>query len=135
MEEKQKVKKDLDKKFQKVFDTPEGFNFFVMIHDFIEYIESTLESSGVISSNAIFNQRMQISKKYFQLKRIYWALEDINTVQPDDVDLGHERYMAILDLNKIKNKEVSDNNYFWKKRELYRKITDEVYKSLSLDLA
>jgi len=37
------------------------------------------------------------------------------------------------ELNRIKNKDVSESNSFWKKRELFRKLTGEIYERLSPD--
>jgi len=129
---KKKAKKDLEKKFQKISDTPEGFNFFVAIHDFIKHIESSEVLSSAVSSSARIERKTEIAKKYKQLKKVYRAFEDVNA--DTDIDLGHERYMAILDLNKIKDKKISEMNSFWKKRDLYRKITGEVYEALVLNL-
>lgn len=124
-----KVKSDLDEKFQKILKTPASFNFFVAIHDFIEYIELNPSLSKGLSSHIKSNKELRIPIKYGHLKRIYQGVKDVNI--KSNVDLGHERYMVIVELNKIKNKDVSESNSFWKKRELFRKLTGEIYEILS----
>ncbi|MBU1091380.1 hypothetical protein KKA27_00735 [Patescibacteria group bacterium] len=130
-----KAKIGLDEKFQKILKTPASFAFFVAIHDFIKHIESNRCLSDDLSSciKKTTNQELRISGKYDHLKRIYQGLED--TKAKPDVDLGHERYMALIELNKIRNKDVSENNSFWKKRELFRKLTGEIYEILCPNLA
>jgi len=128
-----KVKTDLDKKFQKVLKTPAGFDFFVAIHDFIEHIESNSSLSNGLSPRLKPNREQNIPNKYNHLKQIYQGLEDVNG-QPG-VDLGHARCMVLVDLNKIKNKDISESNSFWKKRELFRKLTEEIYERLIPDYA
>lgn len=127
-QEQEKIKNDLDKKFQKVLKTPEGFDFFMAIHDFIGHIESNSSLSGVLSSRVKSNRELKIPGKYGYLKQIYQGIEDVHG--KTGVDLGHTRYMTLIELNKIKNKNVSENNPFWKKRELSRKLTGEIYKRL-----
>ena len=127
----EKVKIGLDKKFQKILKTPASFDFFVAIHDFIKHIESNAALSAVVLSSVKANQELNIPAKYTNLKRIYQGLED--TKNKSSVDLGHTRYAVILELNKIQNKDVSDSNSFWKKRELFRKLAGEIYKRLSPD--
>ncbi len=124
-----KIKSDLDKKFQKVIKTPAGFGFFVAIHDFIEHIELNISLSNNLSSRIKPNQGQDISGKYNRLKQIYQGFEDV--YDKPGVDLGHARYMMRTELNEIKNKEVSGDNSFWKKRELFRKLTGEIYEKLS----
>jgi hypothetical protein len=126
-----KVQSDLDKKFQKVLKTPAGFDFFLAIHDFVEHIESNSALSSGLSPRLKPNREQNIPNKYNHLKQIYQGLEDVNG-QPG-VDLGHVRCMVLVDLNRIKNKDVSENNAFWKKRELFRKLTEEIYSRLSPD--
>lgn len=123
------AKKILDKKFQKVSKTPAGFDFFVAIHYFVEHIEMNPSLFKNLSSFMKSNQELRISGKYDHLKKIYQGIKDINT--KSKADLGHERYMTLMDLNKIKNKDVSESNLFWKKREIFRKITVEIYEILS----
>ncbi len=117
-----KAKIDLDKKFKNVLKTPASFDFFVAIRDFVKVIE--LNKGGVKISKDI-----SISKKYEYLKRIYQGLEDIDN--SSNVDLGHDRYAVILELNRIRNEDVSESNSFWKRRELFRKLVGEIYERLS----
>lgn len=124
-----KVKANLDKKFQKVLKTPAGFDFFVAIHDFIEYIELNSSLSDSLSSRVKSNRELNIPGKYSYLKQIYQGLEDTDV--KSDVDLGHARYAVLLELNRIRNKDVSESNSFWKKRELSRKLTGEIYNRLN----
>ena len=126
-----KVKSGLDKKFQKVLKTPASFDFFVAIHDFIEHIELNPSLSDVLSRRVKSNLELNIPKKYDYLKQIYQGLEDANS--KSNVDMGHTRYSVILELNRIRNKDFSESNSFWKKRELFRKLTGEIYKRLNPD--
>jgi len=129
----EKAKSDLDKKFQKVLKTPASFDFFVAIHDFIEHIELNSSLLGSLSSRIKSNRELNIQSKYSYLKQIYQGLEDANS--KSDVDLGHARYAVLIELNKIRNKDVSESNSFWKKRELFRKLTGEIYNRLNPDRA
>ena len=124
-----KVKSDLDKKFQKVLKTPASFDFFTAIHDFIEYIELNPSLSSKLSSRVKSNRELNIPNKYGYLKQIYQGLEDADI--KSSADLGHTRYMVIQELNRIRNKDVSESNSFWKKRELFRKLTGEIYEILN----
>lgn len=124
-----KVKSDLDEKFQKVLKTPASFAFFVAIHDFIKHIELNSSLSDSLSSRTKPNRELSIPNKYNHLKEIYQGLEDIDT--KSGADLGHVRYMVVQDLNKIRNKNFSESNSFWKKRELFRKLTGEIYERLN----
>ncbi|MEK7555654.1 MAG: hypothetical protein AAB516_02465 [Patescibacteria group bacterium] len=124
-----KAKSDLNKKFQKVIKTPAGFDFFVTIHDFIKYIESNSSLSDILSRRIKSNRDLNIPNKYEYLKQIYQGIEDANT--KSDIDLGHQRYIALRDLNLIRNKNFSEGNPFWKKRELSRKLIGEIYERLS----
>lgn len=126
-----KLKSGLDKKFQKVLKTPASFDFFVAIHDFIEYIELHSSLLNNLSSRIKINKELNIPKKYGYLKQIYQGLEDADS--KSNVDLGHTRYTVILELKKIKNKDVSESNSFWKKRELIRRLTGEIYSRLNPD--
>ncbi len=128
----EKVKSDLDEKFQKVLKTPASFAFFVAIHDFIEHIELNSPLSDSLSSRIKPNQKLKIPSKYGYLKQIYQGLEDADI--KSSVDLGHARYMVIQDLNRIRNKNFSESNSFWKKRELFRKLTGEIYERLNPNL-
>lgn len=125
----EKVKSDLDEKFQKVLKTPASFAFFVTIHDFVEHIELNSSLSDNLSPRIKSNKELKIPAKYGCLKQIYQGLEDAGI--KSDVDLGHSRYMVIQDLNKIRNENFSESNSFWRKRELFRKLTGEIYKRLS----
>ena len=127
----EKVKSDLDKKFQKVLKTPASFDFYVAIHDFIEHIELNSSLLAHLSSRLKPNRELNIPGKYSYLKQIYQGLEDVNS--KPGVDLGHARYAVLIELNRIRNKEVSESNSFWKKRELFRKLTGEIYKRLNPD--
>lgn len=129
----EKVKSGLDEKFQKISKTPAGFDFFVAIHDFVEHIELNPSLSKNLSSFMKANQELRISGKYGYLKKIHQGMKDADT--KSKADLGHERMMVLVELNKIKNKDVSDNNSFWKKRETFRKSTGEIYEILSPSLA
>ena len=126
-----KVKNDLDKKFQKVIKTPASFDFFVAIHDFIEHVELNSSLSSILLSSTKPNREQNIPNKYNHLKQVYQGLEDVNG--KPGVDLGHARCMVLVELNRIKNKNVSESNSFWKKRELFRKLTGEIYGRLSPD--
>jgi len=128
-----KVKSDLDEKFQKVLKTPASFGFFVAIHDFIKHIELNPSLSDNLSRRLKPNRELRIPEKYNHLKEIYQGLEDAET--KSGADLGHARYMIIQDLNKIRNKDFSESNSFWKKRELFRKLTGEIYERLNLNPA
>ncbi len=128
-----KTKGDLDRRFQKVLKTPVGFDFFVAIHDFIGYIEANASLCNSLSSHIKSNRDLKIPEKYICLKQIYQGLEDIRI--KTNVDLGHSRYMILEDLKKICNKNLSESNSFWKKRELFRKMTSEIYERLNLNPA
>ncbi|MEK7160793.1 MAG: hypothetical protein AAB724_02075 [Patescibacteria group bacterium] len=126
-----KVKSDLDRKFQKVIKTPASFDFFVAIHDFIEHIELNSSLANDLSPRLKPNREQNIPNKYNHLKQIYQGLEDVNG--KPGVDLGHTRYMVRIELERIRNKEVSEGNPFWKKREVFRKLIGEIYERLSLN--
>lgn len=128
----EKAKSDLNRKFQKVVKTPAGFDFFVAIHDFVEHIELNTTLSRNLLPTKKSDPKMDIMSKYNHLKQIYQGLKDAESTSKQD--LGHVRYMTIQDLNRIRNKEVSDNNSFWKKRELFRKLAGEIYAKLIPDL-
>lgn len=118
-----KIKSDLDEKFQKVLKTPASFDFFVAIHGFIKHIEINPSLSRKLSR--------ETKNKYSHLKEIYQGLEDAKN--KSDADLGHARYMIIQDLNKIRNKNFSESNSFWKKRDLFRRLAGEIYEGLNLN--
>ncbi len=125
-----KAKIGLDKKFQKVLKTPAGFDFFVAIHDFIKHIELNPSLLNNLSRRLKPNREMNIPNKYNYLKQIYQGIEDANI--KSNIDLGHARYAVLLELNRIRNKDVSESNSFWKRRELSRKLTSEIYERLKL---
>jgi hypothetical protein len=129
MKPTEKVKNDLDKKYQKVVETPAGFDFFSAIHDFVKYIESNPALCGSLSSRVKPNRDGNIAVKYNHLKQIYQGFEDVH--RKPGVDLGHARYMTLIELSKIKDNQVSESNPFWKKRELFRKLTGEIYARLN----
>lgn len=128
-----KRKLDLDKKFQRVLETPASFDFFVAIHDFIEHIELNSFLSSGLSDRLKANRELDIANKYDYLRKIYQGLEDINI--KSNIDLGHTRYMVIRELSQIQNEEVSESNSFWRKRELFRKLTGVVYERLNVYLS
>jgi len=128
-----KRKLDLDKKFQKVLKTPASFDFFVAIHDFIKHIELNSFLSIGLSDRLKANRELDIANKYDYLRKIYQGLEDINI--KSNIDLGHTRYMVIRELSQIQNKEVSESNSFWRKRELFRKLAGVVYERLNVYLS
>jgi len=125
---KGKTKLDLDKKYKKVLKTPASFDFFVAIHDFIEQIESDSSLVKILLSKAGANVELKIPAKYDYLKIIHQGLKDAKN--KSDADLGHARYAALLELNKIKDNDVSDSNSFWKKREVMRKFVSDIYGRL-----
>lgn len=129
MNGREKVKSDLVEKFQKVLHTPASFDFFMAIHDFVEHIELNFSLSDSLSHTIKSNRMLKIPNKYSSLKQIYQGLEDADTTS--NADLGHARYMILQDLNRIRNKDFSENNSFWKKRELFRKLTGEIYERLN----
>lgn len=124
-----KIKTDLEKKFQKVLKTPASFDFYVAIHDFIEHIELNASLAKNLSPRLGPNRELNIPVKYGYLKQIYQGLEDAETTST--ADLGHDRYAVLRDLNKIRENDMSDSNSFWKKRELFRKLTGEIYSRLN----
>jgi hypothetical protein len=127
-----KKKSDLEKKFQRVATTPAGFEFFVAIHDFVGHIEADEFLIGGLSSKIKANRELDIATKYEHLKKIYQGLEDI--AAQSKKDLGHTRYMVIQELGKIQNADVSESNSFWRKRELFRKLSGTVYERLNAHL-
>jgi len=133
MTTREKTKSDLNKKFRKVVGAPASFAFFQAIHGFIQYIERDSDLTNGLSHRIKRNQELGIPAKYAHLKQIYQGVEDSN-VQSDD-DLGHKRYMTICDLKRIQNKETSENNSFWKKRELFRRLTIQIQERLNVHLS
>lgn len=133
MQTLKKSKFDLDKKFRMVLETPASFDFFVAIHDFIKYIELNPSFSLGLSERVKANRELNIKSKYDYLRKIYQGLEDINIKSNND--LGHVRYMVIKELSQIQNKETSESNSFWRKRELFRKLSGLVYERLNVYLS
>jgi hypothetical protein len=124
-----RTKLDLEKRFQRVAQAPEGFGFFEAIHDFIEYIELQPAFAEALSHRSKEDRELNIPTKYGYLRQIYQGLEDFDA--KTNKDLGHARYMNVKDLNQIQNKEFSESNFFWKKRALFRKLAGEVYERLA----
>ena len=124
------VKSELDEKFQKIQETPAGFDFFVAIHDFVEHIESHSSLLKTLSKSLEPNQGLKIPSKYFYLKQIYQGLEDANS--KSKIDIGHARCMVLVDLNQIRDNNFSESNSFWKNRDSIRKVTGEIYGLLNL---
>lgn len=119
----------LDQHFQKITETPAGFEFFVAIHDFIACVEAnSVFLKNIASRPKKEDKELNMPTKYSYLRQIYQGLED--AVAKTTEDLGHARYMAVLDLNRIRNKELTESNFFWKKREVFRKLAAEVYGKL-----
>ncbi len=128
-----KTKLALDQKYGKVSETPASYRFFVTLHDFVEYVEST-PSFGVFFSDGKKGKRAaEISPKYAVLKQVYQGIEDIDIRTTDD--LGHDRYVAIRELGLIRKNDLSENNSFWKRREALRKLAGEIHKTLQGFLA
>ena len=121
MKLREKVKNDLDRKFQKVLATPASFDFFIAIHDFIEYIETNASLSKNLLNPAKASPELRIPIKYGHLKQIYQGLEDADT--DSKVDLGHTRCMVLVELNQIRNNNFSESNSFWKKNRGFFKNT------------
>jgi hypothetical protein len=127
------LQKTLDKRFQKVLQTPASFDLFVAIHDFIQHIELNQSLSNILSVRVKANQELDIPTKYNYLKQIYQGVEDINLKSTSD--LGHARYAVMRDLNRIQGNDVSDSNLFWRKREVSRKLATVIYERLSSHLS
>ena len=114
-------KRNLSRRFNKVLKTPASFDFFVAIHHFVEQVEACLPIA-----------RMKLPPNYKQLRQIYQGVEDTDAAEAGD--LGHERYMVIQDLIRIRKEEVSESNPIWKKREVLRSLSVEVYETISASL-
>jgi len=128
-----KTKSGLSRKFQKVLETPPGFDFFMAIHDFIEYIELSPALTLGVSGRTKINKELDIPNRYGYLRQIYQGFEDVNA--KSDADLGHARYGVVRELNRIQNEDVSESVLLWKKRELFRKLAGEVYTRLDAYLS
>jgi hypothetical protein len=123
----------LDKKFEKVRGAPAGFDLFVSIHDFVDYIESVPDFSVFFRQDKKKNRAAELSAKYVLMRQIHQGIEDIDVRTKKD--LGHDRYVAIRDLNLIRADRVSENNNFWKQREVLRRLAGEVHRTLRAHLA
>lgn len=123
-----KAQAQLDQKLKKVQETPVSFALYVAVHDFVEHIEAMPTGSKAIATYAKANKELNIPKKYDYLKQIYQGVEDIDL--ESNTDLGHSRYAVVKELISIRNKDVSESNSFWKKREAVRKLAGEVHLAL-----
>jgi hypothetical protein len=123
-----KVQLKLNQTFQKVQEAPTGFGLFVAVHDFVEHIESYPAFSKTVATYAKANAELNIPKKYAYLKQVYQGVEDIDGKPGGDI--GHTRYSVIRELTSIRNKDVSESNSFWKKREALRKMVGEIHRTL-----
>ena len=110
----------LKKRMEAVTATPDGFEFFIAIHDFV----------GQVEKHPLF-KGLSLPAKYSQFKQIYQGIEDLALKGDHPDDLGHDRYMVIQDLLRIKKKDVSDSNSLWKKREMLRRFAADIYKMLT----
>ena len=126
------IKSALNRKFEKVREVPANFDFYVSIHDFIEFIEST-PSFRIFLGGEKAKRAAELPKKYFSLREIYQGIEDLDRKTTED--LGHSRYVAIRELGLIRSNDFSENNSFWKRRELFRKIIGETYRTLDAHLS
>lgn len=128
-----KIQSVLNRKLKEVRETPASFVFFVSLHDFVQYIESTPSFAVFFNGAKKGSRASEISPKYSVLKRIYQGIEDIDVRTTND--LGHDRYMAIRELSSIRKNDVSENNSFWKRRELLRKLVGEIHATLHSHLS
>jgi hypothetical protein len=133
MKPSEKIKLALDQKLKVVRETPASFTFFVSLHDFVAFVESTPAFAVFFGAAKKGSRAAELSPKYFVMKQVYQGIEDIDLRTADD--LGHDRYVAIRELSSIRNKDFSENNTFWKRRELLRKVAAEVHKTLNGYLA
>lgn len=123
-----RIQSVLDRKLKEVRETPPGFTFFVSLHDFVKYIESTPSFSVFFSGAKRGSRASELSPKYFVMKQVYQGIEDIDATTTND--LGHDRYVAIRELSSIRKNDLSENNSFWKRRELLRKVASETHRTL-----
>lgn len=128
MKPTEKTKLALDRKLKEVRETPASFGFFVSLHDFVEYIESVPSLTIFFNGKKKGSRAKEISAKYIIMRQIYQGIEDIDVRTGDD--LGHDRHVAIRDLNLIRNKNVSENNSFWRQRETLRKLAVDIHGTL-----
>ena len=129
----QKEKNAILKQFQSVLETPAGFDFFLAIHDLVENIEQHPPLTKHIARGSKGKSTVDIVTKYGHLKRVYQGFEDKKDTSR--TDLGHDRYMVIQAIVRIQNKETSENNFLWKKRDLFRKLAEEIRIELGKILA
>lgn len=129
----EKIKSGLDQKFRKVRESPEGFTFFVSLHHFVEFIESTPSFSLFFNAAEKGNRVAEISPKYSVLKQVYQGIKDIDIRTTDD--LGHDRYVAIRELSLIRKADCSENNTFWRRRASLRKLAGDIHKTLNTYLS
>ena len=132
MPDTKQIKEGLDKKLKKVRETPENFALYVSLHDFVHYIES-IPSFAPFFDDSRKGRAKELPIKYSFLKQVYQGIEDIDVKTTDD--LGHDRFVAIRELTLIRANNLSENNSFWKKRELFRKLVNEVHTTLHAYLA
>jgi hypothetical protein len=133
MDATKKIKTVLDTKYRKIRETPASFAFFIAIHDFVQYIEATPKFCVFLGGSKARRSAEIPQKKYSLLTQIYQGIEDIE-VKPAK-DPGHSRYSVMRELGSIRNKDVSESNTFWKKREALRKLTAEIYSTLNVYLS
>lgn len=126
-----KTKTSLEQNFQKVQKAPENFDLYEAIHDFVECIELDSSFADTLTYRTKMSREMNIPTKYGYLKQVYQGLEDASAKTTKD--LGHARYANIRDLKRIQNNEFSESNFFWKKRAVFRKLTNEIYLRLQAD--
>lgn len=133
MQSSEKIKSVLDRKLKDISEAPADFAFFVSLHDFVEYIESVPAFEVFFSDKKKGSRAAALSSKYFVMKQVYQGIEDIDLRTKND--LGHDRYVAIHELSSIRDKDLSENNSFWKRRELLRKVAGETHETLSVYLS
>ena len=134
MELFKKAKLELDARFRRISEAPEGFGLFKAIHDLVEYIDLNPALSNSLfgtSTGARSSRKARVPEKYSYLWQIYQGLEDSGIKTNEDI--GHVRLVNVRDLNRIQNNELSENNFFWKKRELFRKLAVEIHEKLKKD--
>lgn len=108
-------------RLDEVTKTPDGFTFFVTIHDFVEQLEL----------HPAF-KTLKLPAKYSHFKQIHQGIKDLNSPSDHSNDLGHDRYMVIQDLLRIREGEVSESNPLWKKRGMLRQFAADIHKMLQV---
>lgn len=129
----EKIKTGLDQKVKKVREAPEGFTFFVSLHHFVEFVESTPSFAIFFNSTGKGSRAAEISPKYAVLKQIHQGIKDLDVRTTDD--LGHDRFVAIRELSLIRKADLSENNTFWKRRVSLRKLVGDIHKTLDAYLS